>query len=134
MYAATYGRNARSLRLRAAHQLPKVGALDVLHAEQLALLAVVLELVDLDDVRVVQARRELRLLDEHRAEAPRRAVRGQDALDDEQLVRALGAALLGEEDLGHAAGAEAANDLEFRQSRGDWPGLLVAHRVLPDRS
>ena len=39
----------------------------------------------------------------------------QDALDDEQLERALGAALLGEENLGHSAGAEAAHHLELRE-------------------
>ena len=102
----------------AAHELAEVEALDVLHREEQALVAVVRELVDLDDVRVVEARRELRLVDEHRAEAPRRAVRRQDALDDEELVRALGAALLGEEHLGHAARAEAAQDLEVGELVG----------------
>ena len=64
---------------------PRSQPFHVLHREQQALVADVLELVDLHDVRVVEARREVRLLDEHRAEAPRAAVRRQDALEDEEL-------------------------------------------------
>ena len=61
---------------RAAHIEPaEVAPLDVLHGEQQALVAEVLELVDLDHVGVVQARGEVRLLDEHGPEAPRAAVR-----------------------------------------------------------
>ena len=51
-----------------------------------------------------------------------RRVRRQDALDDEELVRALGAALLGEEHLGHAARAEPAHDLELRDLVGNAGG------------
>ena len=116
IHAADPRRDARALRLRARDMsVPRSRPLDVLHREELPLVAVVVELVDLDDVRVVEARRELRLLDEHRAEAPRRAVRREDALDDEDLVGALGAALLREEHLGHAARAEAPDDLELRE-------------------
>ena len=107
------GREALVRLARATHELAEVRPLDVLHAEELALVAVVLKIVDLDDVRMVQARRELRLVGEHGAEASRRAVLRQDALDDEQLVGALGAALLGEEHLGHAARPEAPDDLEI---------------------
>ena len=110
-------RDAR-LRFRGAHQLAEVEALDVLHREKEPLVAVVLELVDLDDVRVVEARRELRLFDEHRSEAPRGAVRGEDPLDDEDLVGALRASLLGEENLRHAAGPETADDLELAELGG----------------
>ena len=44
---------------------------------------------------------------------------GQDPLDDEDLVRALGAALFREEHLGHAARPEASDDLELRETRRD---------------
>ena len=49
---------------------------------------------------------------------------GQDALEDEDLVGALGPSLLGEEDLGHPAGAQAPDDLELRDlpSAGDGRG------------
>ena len=108
----THGRNARALRAGRGHEPAEIAAFDELHGEQQALVAEVLELVDLDHVRVVQTCGEVRLLDEHRAEAPRAAVGRQDPLEDEELVSALGAALLGQEDLGHAARAQAAHDLE----------------------
>jgi hypothetical protein len=111
-------RDLHALLLRRVHELREVEALDVLHREEQALVAVVGELVDLDDVRVIQARGEVRLVDEHRAEAARRSVRRQDALDDEELVRALGAALFREEYFGHPSGAEAAEDLEIGELRG----------------
>ncbi len=98
------------------HEAAEIAPLDVLHREEQALVAEVLKFVDLDDVRVIEPRREVRLLDEHRAKATRAEVRGQDALEDEDLVRPLGAALLREEDLGHAAGAEAPDDLEAGRS------------------
>ncbi len=100
------------------HEPPEVTALDVLHGQEQPLVAEVLELVDLHDVGVVQTCGEVRLLDEHRAKAPRAAVCGQDALEHEQLVGALGSALLGQEHFGHAAGAQAAHDLEVRDLRG----------------
>ena len=46
-------------------------------------------------------------------------MRRQDALDHEELERALGAALLREEDLGHPARAEALEDLELGELRGE---------------
>ena len=105
-------RNARRFGLGGAHQLAEIEPLDELHREEQPLVAVVLELVDLDDVRVVEARRELRLFHEHRAKAARRAVRRQDPLEDEELVGALGALPPCDEHLGHAAGPEAPVDLE----------------------
>jgi hypothetical protein len=74
--------NARALLPRRAHELAGVVAFDVLHREHQAV-GVLDELVDLHDVRVVQPRREVGLFDEHRAEAPRRRVRGVDPLEDE---------------------------------------------------
>ena len=49
---------------------------------------------------------------------------GQDALEDEDLVGALGAPLLGEEDLRHAPGAEPPHDLEL----GDLAGRAGCRR------
>ena len=60
----------------------------------------------------VQPRREVGLLDEHRAKTPGPAVRGQDPLEDEDSERALGAALLGEKDLRHPTRPEPAHDSE----------------------
>jgi hypothetical protein len=51
-------------------------------------------------------------------------VGGKDALDDQELVRAFRAALLREEDFGHAAGPEAAHDLEVSEL-----GRLLGHAV-----
>ena len=144
-------RDARCSALRRAHEMAEVASLDVLHREDVPVVALVGELVDLDDVGVVQACRELRLVDEHRAKATRRRVRGQDALDDDDLVGALGTTLLGEEDLRHPARPEPAHGLELRDLDRDWSGarhlgvpailpqpwpvdrrgaVLLAHRVL----
>ncbi len=62
-------RDAAILSLREPHQPLEVGTLDELHAEELPLVAVVLKVVDLDDVRVVEARGKLRLLGEHAPKA-----------------------------------------------------------------
>ncbi len=111
-------RDTRRLRLRPAHQASEVAPLDVLHGEEQPFVAEVLKLVDLDDVRVIETRRQTRLLDEHRAKAPRRAVRRQDALEDEDLEGSFGAPLLGEEYLRHSARPEAAHDLELSDLSG----------------
>ena len=65
------------------------------------------EVEHLHDVRVRQAHRELRLVDEHVDELLAAGELRQDALDDEDLLEALDAEALGLEDLGHAALAEA---------------------------
>ncbi len=110
--------DARALGLGAGHQHAEVRALDVFHREELPLVAAVVELEDLDDVGVVEARGELRLLDEHGAEASRGEVRRVDALDDEELVGALRAGLLREEDLGHSPRAQATHDVELGELAG----------------
>ncbi|MFO0668327.1 MAG: hypothetical protein U0235_01695 [Polyangiaceae bacterium] len=63
------GREPRPLGLGRRHEHAEVGALDVLHDEELTLVAAVGELVDLNDVGMVEASRELRLLHEHGSEA-----------------------------------------------------------------
>jgi hypothetical protein len=103
----------RSLRFRRGHQAAEVASFDVFHGEEEALVTEILEFVHLDDVRMIQARREASLLDEHGAEASRSAVSGKNSLEDEDLERALGTTLLRQKDLGHAAGAQATHDLEL---------------------
>src|SRR5664279_5678257 len=68
-------RNARAFRFGRAHEHAEVGALDELHREQLSLVTTVEKSVDLDDVRMIETRCQLRLFDEHRTEPPRGAVR-----------------------------------------------------------
>ena len=118
-------RDVGPLRARHAHQAAEIAAFDELHREEQAVVAEVLELVDLYDVRVIEARREVGLFDEHRPEPPRAAVRRQDPLEDEDLERPLRAALLREKHLRHPAGAETADDLELRDllGRGGCGGL-----------
>src|SRR5687767_8604156 len=62
-------RDARRRALGRAHEMAEVTPLDVLHGEDVAFVALVRELVHLYDVRVVQARGELSLVDEHRTKA-----------------------------------------------------------------
>src|SRR4029079_1170677 len=64
---------------------------------------------------------------EHGAEATRRTVSRQNSLEDEQLERALGAALLREEHLRHTARPETSDDLEIGESLGRGPDLRIAH-------
>jgi hypothetical protein len=104
--------------LRAREEPTQIGPFHVLHRQELPLVPSVVELVDLHHVRMVEARGELRLLDEHGAEPKGGPVRGQDALYDEHLVRPLGAALLREKHLGHSSRTEATNDLERRKLLG----------------
>jgi hypothetical protein len=76
-----------------------------------------LTLVHLHDIRMVQASRQMRFLDEHRSEAPGAAMGRQDALEDEDFVGTLCTSLFRQEYLGHAAGTEPPNDLELSDLR-----------------
>ena len=108
-----------ALRACRRDQHAEVGSFDVLHREDVPFGALVREVVHLDHVRVVEACGELRLVDEHRLEASRRAEARKDALDDDDLLGALGTTLLGDEDLRHAAFAEASLHLVLRELGGD---------------
>ena len=77
-------------------------ALEVLHRDEVAL-AVLPDLVGLDDVGVAEARGEPRLVEEHAEELRVLRELGPDLLDDHQLVEARRAPHDGEVDLGHAA-------------------------------
>ena len=95
-------------------QAQQVDALDVLHREEVRV-ADRAEVEHLDDVRVVEAERDLRLVDEHRDELAAPRVRGVDLLDHQGLgepLRDLGAR---EEHLGHATGADLADQRVFSE-------------------
>jgi len=83
----------------------KVEPLDVLHREEVRV-ADGAEVEHLDDVRVVQAERDLRLVDEHRDELPAPRVRRVDLLDDEGLVQSLRHCRARKEHLGHPTRAD----------------------------
>jgi hypothetical protein len=67
---------------------------------------------------VPQPGRQVLLVDEHLREVRVGAVRGQHALDRHGPGKALGADRLREEDLGHAAAAEAADELVLADAGG----------------
>ena len=96
----------RDLLLRAAaEQRVEVEPLDVLHRD-VELVALAPEVEHLDDVRVVEARRELRLVDEHVGELRVQRELGEDLLDHAEPRRAEVGVGAREEDLGHAAPAD----------------------------
>src|SRR5262249_5065967 len=69
------------------------------------------EVEHLDDVRMVEERRELRLADEHGDEVGILRVLGKDALDDDDLLEPIGPDGLAFVDLGHAARGDPLGDL-----------------------
>ena len=89
----------------------QVAAVDVLHRDEVAAGLDLAEVVDVDDVRVVQLRRELGLVDEHRDELFVVGQVRQDLLDRDDLLEALDARALGLVELGHAAGGDPLEDL-----------------------
>ena len=121
---------AHVLLRRGAQQGQAVEAVDELERDEV--LAVLLaEVRDLDDLRVDELRGQLGLVDEHRDEGlVRRQVR-QDALDDEQLLEAVGREDLRVEDLGHPASREALNQRVAPELRGKTCLLsLDRHQIL----
>ena len=95
-------------------QAQEVDALDVLHGQEVG--GPDLSVAEgLDDVRVVQVDGDLGLVLEHLAELRRLGQRRMDLLDDEDLGQALRERLAREEHLGHAARAEAADELIFSE-------------------
>jgi hypothetical protein len=110
----------------AAHVL----AVDVLHREEVAAVPLP-DVVDLGDVRVLQRRRQPRLVEEHADEVAVLRELRQDALEDHDLLEALDAARTRQVQLGHPATRESAQELVAPQcrSRGqltgpDFPGGL----------
>jgi hypothetical protein len=82
-------------------------------------LADLTEVVDLNDVRVIQLRGQLRLVQEHLHEARLLRQVRPNALDDDRLLEALEARLAGEEDLGHAADGDAVDQGVFAEPGRD---------------
>jgi hypothetical protein len=96
------------------HQGASVLAVEQLHGEEV--LAVRLaDVVDLDDVRVAQRRRDARLVEEHPGDLGLDGEVGQDPLDDDELLEPLDAGGAREEDLGHPPGGDVAQDLVLAQ-------------------
>jgi len=83
-------------------QVAQVLAGEVLHHQQQVLLVLV-DVVDLDDVRVSQRGRQARLVEEHLHEALVLGQVRQDALDHHELLEAADALLGGQQHLGHAS-------------------------------
>ncbi len=104
-----------TLAAQAAHQAGEVHPVDIFHGD-IGIGAHPSQLVDLHDVGVGQAGRDLGLLDEHGHEAGVSGQARQDALDDQALLEAFGAKAARQEDLGHAAGGEMLDQLVFSES------------------
>ena len=106
----------RDLLLRAAlEKRGEVEALDVLHRDEQAILAVLLGAPEVDDghdVAVGERRRELGFRDEHLGELRPVGVDREDELHDEELSSAERRPLPREEDLGHAALPDAVEEHE----------------------
>jgi len=90
--------------------------LEILHRDVKRAVALA-DLVRVDHVRVVQARRETRLVQEHVAEALFLRELRAKALDDDELVEPHRAAGNGEIHVRHAASAEAREDLISPETR-----------------
>jgi len=86
---------------RGLDQPPQIGAVDVLHDEEVRPVHRP-DLVDLRDVRVLEGSDQARLVEEQRGGLVIGQLRSS-ALDDDDLLEALEPELTGEPDLGHAA-------------------------------
>src|SRR5450432_4869219 len=87
-----------------------------LHGDEVRALGLA-ELERLDDVRVHEQRRDLRLTNEHLRELGVARQRGQDALDDELALPALRPLDDGAEDLRHAADTDSTREAESAVGR-----------------
>ncbi len=109
--------------LHVLDDLLEIGAVDVLHHDEVGVLADA-DVEDLGHVGVREVRGEARLVEEHGDEALLLAQRREDALDGDLLLEALDARALGEEHLRHAARGEALEDPVTL--------LLVPFHAVPD--
>src|SRR3972149_995569 len=101
-------------------QCSKVFAHDIFHGNVVEILQMT-QIKDLDDVLVSQQGGQLGLIDKHRDEFGVLGKMGKNPLDGHDLFKALKAALLGEVDLGHTAGAYFIDEKVF-------PEMLWWHR------
>jgi hypothetical protein len=95
-------RQRRAGAVRPPHQTPQVPAVDQLHHQEEPA-AGLADVEDLDDVVVVEAHRDVGLVDQHVAELLVGVEGGEDPFEDHHFLEPLRAVLLGQEDLGHAA-------------------------------
>jgi hypothetical protein len=110
----------RHVRLVAAdvrEQLPQILAVEVLHREEVLALRLA-DVVDLRDVRVVQARRDARLVEEHLDEALIARVLGLDPLEDHVALEAIETIGAREQHVRHPAGGEMLQDGVAPQPHG----------------
>ncbi len=98
--------------------------MDVLHGDVVGAVGLA-ELVDLGDVRVVEARGEQRLVPEHLHELPILGEVREDALHHDVLGEPLNARLARKPHLGHAAGGELLDELIFPKRLRVHPGWLA---------
>ncbi len=109
------GRHLSARELCGANDVRQILTVDVLHDDEVLAARRDAEVVNLDDVGVVERRRQLRLVDEHRDERfVLRQVR-QDLLDADLLLKTLKPNGLRLVDLGHAALCDHLEDLELLQ-------------------
>ena len=93
-------------------------AVHVLHGQKVAAVDDA-ELEDLDDVGVLQRRRQPRLVEEQLDHLLVERSVLADALDDGELLESLDAARARQEDIGHSAAGQMSNDFVFPEIRGN---------------
>ena len=106
------------LLLHLPHDRAEVLAVDVLHRDEVRSVDRA-DVEDLHDVRMRERRRDARLVQEHLDERSVLVHRGQDALDDDELLEPRDALLDGEEELRHAAGRELADEGVLAEAAGE---------------
>ena len=92
-----------------ADEPTEIEPVDIFHRKE-ELVPLLVKGINLDDVGVVQAHRDLGFVDEHREELRAPSKARQDALDHEDLLDPLGPGGLRKEHLGHAPRPDAAED------------------------
>jgi hypothetical protein len=118
-------RDAAPLLGAVLQEAQQIHPLDVLHRQEVGV-ADRAEVEDLDDVGVVEAERDLGLVDEHRDELPALGVGRVDLLDHQRLGQALGDGGAREEHLGHASGADLRDERVFTELLHRQRGVSLA--------
>jgi hypothetical protein len=104
------------LLLHLTHDRTEIFSVNVLHRDVVRAVDLP-DVEDLDDVRMAQRRGDARLVEQHVDERLVLVHRGQDPLDDEELLEPGHALLDGEEQLGHPARRELANERVLTEAR-----------------
>ena len=108
--------------LRSLGDGAKARPVDELHRDEVVPVGLA-QVVDADDVRVVEAGGEARLVEEHLHELPVAGEVRKDALEADQLLEAGCAGLPRQVDLGHPAGGDELDELVLAQRAGHRGGL-----------